>query len=149
MQMASMPNVAAPHVFESMVHGDPAEVPGRVSLGVFEEAREWHRLSCEERKMKVAVPHHTTRAEARQKVEQKIDQVLAQVGGQADEVHHEWQGDTLHFRGKAKGFSLHGTAEVTDSELIVHSKLPLLAMAFESRIRQTLEREAAAMFSRA
>ena len=39
-----------------------------------------------------------------------------------------------------------GTVEVTDSEVIIDGKLPLLAKPFEPRIKNQIEREAAAMF---
>lgn len=96
--------------------------------------------------MRIAVPHHTTKELARERVEQKIDQLLSQFGGHAEEMSHEWSGDTLRFKGKARGFSLAGTVEITGAEVIVDSKLPFLAMPFESRIRQAVEREADAMF---
>lgn len=96
--------------------------------------------------MRIAVPHHTTRANARKIVEKKIDGLLAQFSHHADEVEHDWSGDTLHFKGKARGFTIEGAMEITDSEVVIDGKLPLLARPFESRIRQTVEREAASMF---
>jgi hypothetical protein len=96
--------------------------------------------------MRIAVPHHTTKELARTRVEQKIDQLLGQFGGHAEEMSHAWSGDTLRFKGKAKGFSLAGTVEITNGEVIIDSKLPFLAMPFEGRIRQAVEREADAMF---
>jgi hypothetical protein len=96
--------------------------------------------------MRIAVPHHTTRPNARRIVEQKLDQLLASYGAHADQAEHSWTGDTLHFKGKARGFTVSGTIDVTDSDVILDSKLPLLAKAFEGRIRQTVETEAEKMF---
>lgn len=96
--------------------------------------------------MRIAVTHHTTKAGARSRVEQKLSALLTQFGGQADEMEHSWAGDTLTFKGKAKGFSISGTVEVTDSEIIIDAKLPLLARAFEPKIREAVKREADAMF---
>jgi hypothetical protein len=96
--------------------------------------------------MHIAVEHKTTKSNARQIVEGKIGQLLAQFGDRAEDVQHEWSGDTLRFKGKARGFTIEGTLEVTDSEVIIDGKLPLLAKPFESRIRQTVEREAETMF---
>jgi hypothetical protein len=98
------------------------------------------------RGMRVAVPHHTTKAKARATVDQKFQQFLGEFGQHAADLQHEWQGDTFRFKGKARGFTIEGTAEVTDEMLVVEMKLPLLARAFEPRIRQTVEREAEAMF---
>ena len=99
--------------------------------------------------MRIAVQHHTTKANARKIVESKITSLLAQFSDKAEDVSHEWTADTLHFKGKARGFSVAGTVEITDSDVVIDGKLPLLARPFESRIRQTVEREATAMFQTA
>ena len=96
--------------------------------------------------MRIAVPHNMTKESARQRVEERLGQLLSQFGGHAEDVWHEWVGDTLQFKGKAKGLSLKGTAEVTDADVIIDAKLPLLAMAFEGRIREAVQREADSMF---
>lgn len=96
--------------------------------------------------MRVAVPHYTTKEDARKTVERKLDSMLRQFGGHAEDVQHEWYGDMLRFKGKAKGFTLEGTVEITDAAVIIDGKLPLLALPFEGRIREAVEREAAAMF---
>ena len=96
--------------------------------------------------MRIAVPHNTTRPNARQIVEKKIDQLLSSYGAQADQTEHEWRGDTLHFKGKARGFTVEGTVEITNSDVILDAKLPLLAKPFEGKIRQTVEAEAGKLF---
>ncbi|HVG23064.1 MAG TPA: polyhydroxyalkanoic acid system family protein [Thermoanaerobaculia bacterium] len=96
--------------------------------------------------MRIAVPHNTTKETARHKVQERLGQLLSQFGGHADDVSHEWMGDTLRFKGKARGLNLQGTAEVTDAAIIIDAKLPLLAMAFEGKIREAVQREAEAMF---
>ena len=96
--------------------------------------------------MRVTVPHNTSPDRAREIVERKIHQLLAQFGDRAEDIDHHWIGDTLRFKGKARGFTVEGTVEITESAVIVDGKLPLLAKPFESRIRQTVEREAEAMF---
>ena len=96
--------------------------------------------------MRIAVEHGTTKENARSKVDQRLVQLLSQFGGHADEVQHEWQGDTLRFKGKARGLAMEGTVEITDAAIIIDGKLPLIAKPFEGRIRQAVEREADAMF---
>lgn len=83
---------------------------------------------------------------ARQRVEQRLGQLLGQFGNQADDLHHEWSGDMLRFKGKARGLSVEGTVEITDAAVIIDAKLPFIAMPFEGRIRQTVEQEAERMF---
>ena len=98
--------------------------------------------------MRIAVPHNTTRDKARKIVEQKMKSLQSQYGHYASDVNHNWQGDTLHFDFKAKGgISGKGTLEITDSDVIIDGKLPLIAKPFESRIRSTIEREAGQMFA--
>lgn len=96
--------------------------------------------------MRIAVPHHTTKANARSRVEQKLSALLAQFGGQAEDVQHDWSGDTLNFKGKARGFSIEGSVEITDAEIILDAKLPFMAKPFEPRIKEAVKREADAMF---
>lgn len=99
--------------------------------------------------MRIAIPHHTTKADARQKVEEKLAGLLGQFGGQAEEIEQQWVGDTLKFKGKARGFALSGSVEVTEAEVIVDGKLPFLAMPFEPKIREAVKKEAESMFQRA
>lgn len=96
--------------------------------------------------MRIAVPHNTTREMARTKLEGRFGSLLAQFGHQAEEMEHEWVGDTLRFKGKARGLKVEGTVEVTDAEVIIDGKLPLIALPFESRIREAVQREADSMF---
>lgn len=96
--------------------------------------------------MRIAVQHKTTRDKARRIVEQRVKALQTQYGHYADDINQQWQGDTLHFGFKTKGFSGKGTLEITDSDVIIDGKLPLIAKPFESRIRSTIEREAEQMF---
>ena len=96
--------------------------------------------------MNIAVPHNTTQAEARKRVEAKIAELLSQFGDRAEDLSHEWSGDTLRFRGKARGLKVEGTVEVTDREVIFESKLPLIAKPFEPKIRHAVVQEAEKIF---
>lgn len=96
--------------------------------------------------MHITVPHHTTREEARRKIEERMTNLESQYGHYASDIDKSWDGDRLTFSVKAKGMSGSGSLEITDSEVIVDGKLPLMARPFESRIKSTIEREAAAMF---
>jgi putative polyhydroxyalkanoate system protein len=96
--------------------------------------------------MRIAIPHHTTRANARTTIEQKVATLLNQFGGRVDDLEQQWTGDTLDFKGKARGFKVEGTVEVTDQEIILEGKLPLMALPFEPRIREAVKREAENLF---
>ncbi|PYQ56990.1 MAG: hypothetical protein DMF58_19350 [Acidobacteria bacterium] len=92
------------------------------------------------------MPHRTDKMTARQRIEERLHQILATYGHYLSESDHHWEGDRLVFSGKAKGMKASGTVEITDSEVIIDGKLPLLAKPFEPRIKNTIEREAAAIF---
>ena len=96
--------------------------------------------------MRIAVDHNTSKQNARMKVEERLGQLLSQFGGHAEDVEHAWDGDTLRFKGKARGLAVSGTAEVTDAAVVIEAKLPLMAKMFEGRIREAVQREADSMF---
>lgn len=96
--------------------------------------------------MRIAVPHNTSRDIARQRVEQRLGHLLGQFGHHAEDLEHEWYGDTLKFKGKARGLKVEGTVDVTDAAVVIDAKLPLIAMPFEGRIREAVQKEADQMF---
>ncbi len=87
------------------------------------------------------------KATARRKIDARLQQLLATYGSYLSDVEQRWEGDRLVFAGKTKGMKASGTVDVTENEIIVEGKVPLLAKPFEPRIKSTIEREAAAMFS--
>lgn len=97
--------------------------------------------------MRIAVDHKTSKDIARRKVEQRMNQLVSQFGAKADELEHKWNGDTLEFKGKARGLTIEGTVEVTDAAVVIDGKLPLIARPFEGRIREAVQKEADAMFA--
>ena len=96
--------------------------------------------------MRIAVPHHTTKAKARQIIEKKLKTAEKQYGHMADDFAYEWAGDILNLSAKARGFSVKGTLEITDKEVLINGKLPLIALPFEKKIRSTVEKEAESIF---
>lgn len=96
--------------------------------------------------MRIALPHNTTREKAREIVEERLENLQRQYGHYASDLQKSWDGDRLDFSVKAKGFHASGTVEITDSDIIIDGKLPLIARPFEPRIRSTVEREAEQMF---
>jgi len=97
--------------------------------------------------MRIVIPHHTDKASARRKIEARFEELLGQHGHYLSDINQHWEGDRLLFSGTAKGFKANGSVEVTDSEVILDGKLPLIAKPFESRIKSTIEREASTMFA--
>ena len=99
--------------------------------------------------MKVTVPHHTTRSKARKKVDRLLVELQESMGHMITDLAQYWEDDLLIFDFKAKGLKARGTLEVTDDEIILDGRLPLLAMPFESRIKSEIEPEARSIFKRA
>jgi putative polyhydroxyalkanoate system protein len=97
--------------------------------------------------MRVSVPHNTDRESARRIVDERLQKLLEQYSSYLNDVDQRWEGDRLVFSGSARGFKANGTVEITDSEMIIDGKLPLIARPFEGRIKSTIESEAAAMFA--
>ena len=96
--------------------------------------------------MRITVPHFTTKAEAHRIIDEKLGQLLAQYGHYLSESQHQWEGDRMTFAGAARGFKVSGSMEITDSEVIIDGKLPLIAKPFEPRIKSQVEKEATEMF---
>jgi hypothetical protein len=96
--------------------------------------------------MKISVPHHSDKETAKRKINERIAQVFGQYGHYLSDSSHEWQGDRLVFSGSARGFKASGSIDVTDTEVIIEGKLPLIARPFEPRVKSTIEREAEATF---
>jgi len=99
--------------------------------------------------MKVNIPHHTTRNKARKKVDRLLVELTDSMGSIISDLDQYWEDDVLVFSFRAKGLKARGTLEVTEDEIILDGKLPLMAMPFESRIRSAIEREAHSLFKMA
>jgi putative polyhydroxyalkanoate system protein len=97
--------------------------------------------------MRIAVPHRTTKENARRIIEERVAQLERQYGHYASDMEKNWNGDRLDFGFRARGFSGKGSVEITDTEVIVDGKLPLIAKPFEPRIKSTIEKEAEQMFA--
>ena len=97
--------------------------------------------------MRITVPHRTDKETAKRKLNERIAQLFGQYGHYLSESEHKWDGDRLYFSGAAKGFKTSGTIEVTESEVIIDGKLPLIAKPFEPRVKSTIEKETSSMFA--
>src|SRR3954451_20653411 len=98
--------------------------------------------------MRISVAHHTSKENARRIVEQRLASLESQYGHYTSDVQKSWTGDRLDFAVKARGFSGNGYLDITDTEVVVDGKLPLIAKPFEPRIKNMIEREAESMFGR-
>ena len=90
----------------------------------------------------VTVAHKLTKDEAKTRVSGLLPALRTEFGGMVSDIQERWEGDTLQFGFKARGFSVTGSAEVRPSSVSVEYNLPLLARPFkgqfDSGIRQRL-----------
>jgi len=96
--------------------------------------------------MKITLPHNTDRETARGKIEQLLTELSKRHAGMVDDLDQHWEGDELRFSFKARGLKASGSLAVTDEELVLKSKLPLMALPFESKIKSAIEKEAESLF---
>ena len=96
--------------------------------------------------MKVSYQHGLSKEQAAVRLDQFVSQMLELYGNQVTEQSRVWQGDELLFSLQTLGFKVSGSALVTDTEVIVDAKLPLLARPFEGELRQRVEAALARAF---
>jgi hypothetical protein len=96
----------------------------------------------------MTVRHHTDKETAKAKITERLAVLMVQYGHYLGESSHSWEGDRLTFSGAARGFKASGTIDVTDSEVIIDGKLPLIARPFEPRVKHTVQQEAETMFGK-
>jgi hypothetical protein len=99
--------------------------------------------------MRVNVTHGTTRAEAKKKLRRLLSNLAEKHADVVSNVEERWEQDQLQFGFRARGIAAKGTVDVTDDEVIVEGRLPLLVRPFESRIKSAIEREAKSLFRKA
>jgi hypothetical protein len=103
----------------------------------------FHTVRREISTLKITVPHHTTKAKARKKVESILKELQKKHGHMIQDLEQEWEtDDRLAAKFKAAGFHISGTLDVTDEEIVMKASLPLLAKAFSGKIAHAIEREA-------
>jgi hypothetical protein len=99
--------------------------------------------------MKLKIEHNTTKAEAKKKVKGLLKGLAKRHSDVVSDVQETWDGDLLDFGFRARGMKAQGTMEVTEDEVVVEGRLPLLARPFESRIKSAIEKEARSLFRKA
>ena len=88
--------------------------------------------------MHIQIPHKATKIQALTKVKLALEHGRSQLAGHATIDEERWEGDTLHFAATLQGKQITGTLLVTDKDLVVDAKLPLLWRIFEGRIEKMI-----------
>ena len=98
--------------------------------------------------MRITYRHGTSKEAARAKLEMAIGKALEVGGSRIKDVTYGWKGDKLDFSFVAMAKSVRGTAEVSDTEIVVDASLPLMFRPFEGRAKSRILGELDAMFRR-
>jgi hypothetical protein len=88
--------------------------------------------------MHIQIPHKATKIQALTKVKLALEHGRSQLAGQATIDEERWEGDMLHFAATLQGKQITGTLQVTDKDLVIDAKLPLLWRIFEGRIEKMI-----------
>lgn len=88
--------------------------------------------------MNFKIPHNNSKFEATKKVKQALEEARPHLKGQATIDEERWEGTTLHFAATLQGKQITGTLEITDTELVINAKLPLMWRLFEGRIEKMI-----------
>ena len=85
--------------------------------------------------MRLSFQHHSTQAIVRSKLEETLGRALNLGGGQISQVQYAWTSDKLNFSFAVMSKTIKGTADVTDSEIIVDAGMPLMFRPFEGKVK--------------
>lgn len=88
--------------------------------------------------MRVSFDHHSTREVVRGKLEEAIGKALDIGGGQITQVQYAWVGDKLDFSFAVMSKTIKGTADVTDTEIIVDAGIPLMFRPVEGKVKSRI-----------
>ena len=83
---------------------------------------------------------------ARVEVERVLPGLLQEFGPSVSDITHGWSGNSMNFSFRARGWSIKGRINVTESDVSIEVNLPLLARPFEGRIRSATERKLEQLF---
>ncbi len=83
---------------------------------------------------------------ARGEVERGLPGLLQEFGSDVSNVTHVWSGNSMNFSFRARGWSIKGRIDVTESDVLIDVNLPMLASPFEGKIRSATERKLEQLF---
>jgi hypothetical protein len=93
--------------------------------------------------MRVNYEHHSTPAEVGSKIDAALTHALAPsspIARYIRDVKYEWAGDKVDFSLRMIGSAIRGSAEITDTEVIIDVGLPLMLRPFEEKAKSRILR---------
>jgi hypothetical protein len=88
--------------------------------------------------MRVSFEHHSTRETVKGKLEDAIGKALDIGGGQITQVQYAWANDKLDFSFAIMSKTIRGTANVTDTEIVVDAGIPLMFRPVEGKVKSRI-----------
>ncbi len=90
--------------------------------------------------LKVQIPHHLGRAEARRRIETGFENLARQLPGSTGARTERWDGDRLTFSVATLGHTVSGTIDVLETavamEIVLPGLLGQIASAFKGRLQK-------------
>ena len=91
--------------------------------------------------MKIVRSHNMDKQAAKDTLDALLPRLVQQYGDMLSKPSAAWSGDVLDFSFDARGFGIKGTLKITDDQVILDARLPLLARPFEGTIGSAVECE--------
>ncbi len=91
-----------------------------------------------------SIPHQTSRAEAKRRIQAQIDAMRQQPGFSLVGISEAWTGDRMDFTVRSSGQTITGYLNVDESVVFVNLTLPwllsLIAGSFKKRIEEDVRK---------
>ncbi len=88
--------------------------------------------------MRVTFEHHSEQEVARSKLEEAIGKIFDLGTGQISQVQYGWAGDTLDFSFAVMSKPVKGSADLTDTEIIVNIGIPIMFRPVEGKVKSRI-----------
>lgn len=88
------------------------------------------------------IPHNLPKEEALSRIKQLLTKLKEEQKDNISDLKEEWTGDNGSFSFNAKGFNLSGTLQVNDSNVEIHSVLPMAVSFFKGAIASMITEKA-------
>jgi hypothetical protein len=89
-------------------------------------------------KVSVAVDHHSTPEEVKEKAGPIIEKTIKDFQGHGLEV--EWSDMNAQFRFKSLAFTINGTIAIDPRQIVVEVDLPFAALMYKDRVHKGIEK---------
>jgi hypothetical protein len=88
--------------------------------------------------MRVSFKHHSNPEIVRGKLEEAIGKALDVGGGQITQLNYAWSGDSLEFSFAVISKTVKGSADVTETDIVVEAGVPMMFRPFEGKVKSRI-----------